>query len=169
MEKVERAYGGCWVWTAYVGANGYGRFYLDGRGALAHRWSYMHHRGPIHDGLVIDHLCRNKACVNPDHLEPVTPSENVRRGVGPQATREMRAAMPNCPNGHPYDEDSQPDSGGRRCQTCRKAGRQASYQRNREAVIQRAAEWRAANPERARQVGRESQRRHRARKKEQAA
>lgn len=74
----------CWVWNLAVMPNGYGQQAKPGgRGtALAHRVYYEEARGPIPAGLDIDHLCRVRACVNPDHLEPVTRSENLRRGLG---------------------------------------------------------------------------------------
>lgn len=81
---------GCWLWTGSR-RGGYGRAKLAGIGSIdAHRLSYEHHVGPIPDGLVIDHLCRNRSCINPAHLEPVTTKENIRRGdVGsPQAMRK---------------------------------------------------------------------------------
>lgn len=75
---------GCWVWQRARQANGYGRVGLrtttHNYDWVAHRLSWTHLRGPIPDGLVIDHLCRNRACVNPDHLEPVTQKVNVNRG-----------------------------------------------------------------------------------------
>lgn len=78
---VARQRNGCWNWTGGT-TKGYGSFSAVGRKKVyAHRFSWELHRGPIPDGLVIDHLCRNTRCVNPDHLEPVTQLENVRRAV----------------------------------------------------------------------------------------
>lgn len=70
----------CWQWTAYVDPAGYGRFGVERKADYAHRVSFELLVGPIPDGLVIDHLCRNRACVNPDHLEPVTELQNIQRG-----------------------------------------------------------------------------------------
>lgn len=71
---------GCWLWLGSLTDKGYGRFYMGGKRYLAHRYSYEHFVGPIPEGLEPDHLCRVPACVNPAHLEPVTRSENTRRG-----------------------------------------------------------------------------------------
>ena len=70
----------CWVWYGELNRNGYGRVWVQGKRLMAHRVVYESTRGPIPDGMVLDHLCRNRRCCNPDHLEPVTVKENTLRG-----------------------------------------------------------------------------------------
>lgn len=91
----------CWLWLGGRTPNGYGKFWLNGGTALAHRVAYKTTKGPIPEGLHIDHLCRVPLCVRPDHLEPVTPQVNTLRGIGP-ASRNARKT--HCPQGHPYSE-----------------------------------------------------------------
>jgi hypothetical protein len=108
----------CWLWTAScAGGTGYGQIYADGRPQLAHRFAYELLVGPIPDGLVIDHLCRNRACVNPAHMEPVTQRENILRGTGASA---RAARKTHCPQGHAYDSENTAikSDGTRRCKTC---------------------------------------------------
>lgn len=87
---------GCWLWTGTISASGYGRLKRQGRDIFAHRFAYELLVGPIPEGLVIDHLCRTRSCVNPDHLEPVTHAENLRRGKGHPTLRPGKK----CKNGH---------------------------------------------------------------------
>ena len=106
---------GCWEWRAGRGTGGYGKFNTGGnRGphVSAHRFAYEQLVGPVPKGLVLDHLCRNRICVNPAHLEPVTDRENVLRGVGITA---VNAAKTHCPYGHEYDVVWR---GRRTCKTC---------------------------------------------------
>ena len=100
---------GCWPWLAALDRKGYGAFYDGYRMRRAYRFGYEALVGPIPSGLELDHLCRNRGCVNPSHLEPVTHSENVRRGGN--------ALKVSCPTGHPYDRVD-PKTGGRRCRRC---------------------------------------------------
>lgn len=112
MDKVEILPSGCWKWTAYINADrGYGRFDLDRKKIPAHHASYILLVGEIPDGMELDHLCRNRWCVNPEHLEPVTHPENMRR------TRKAH-----CRKGHLFTpENTRDDSAGRRrCKTCEK-------------------------------------------------
>lgn len=104
----------CWEWTGRRQREGYGTLGIR----KAHRMSYELHIGPIPDGLEIDHLCRNRACVRPDHLEAVTHQENVLRGVGAPARLARRT---HCINGHPFTPQSTWLSSawkGRRCRIC---------------------------------------------------
>lgn len=111
----------CWSWVGPKRAGGYGRIKLDGKkDVLAHRWVYELLRGPIPRGLVIDHLCRNRTCVNPQHMEPVTARENTKRGdVG------WRRYVVQCIRGHPLEGDNLfiAKSGKRSCRSCRRAAK----------------------------------------------
>ena len=107
--------GPCWLWTAeYLMPNGYGQLGVGGAAGgmqYAHRVAYELLVGPIPDGLEIDHLCFVRHCVNPDHLEPVTHAENVRR---------QKARITHCPQGHAYDAANTHigKKGERKCRAC---------------------------------------------------
>lgn len=108
----------CWLWTKPVTDKGYGVYFHGKKRTLAHRFSYEMANGPIPKGLVLDHLCRNTLCVNPDHLEAVTQKENVLRGFGIGAKFARRT---HCNNGHEFNEKNTElrSDGGRRCTVCR--------------------------------------------------
>lgn len=103
MSKVHLAPGGCWDWTGALDRGGYGRTWSWTKVVAAHRLSYELRVGPIPVGLDLDHLCRNRRCVNPDHLEPVTRRENVLRGEGPSGQAARRT---HCPTGHALEGDN---------------------------------------------------------------
>lgn len=106
---------GCWIWQAAISPKGYGQFYFKGSMRMAHRCAYEIFKEPVSESLTIDHLCRNRACVNPDHLEAVPHVVNVRRGEPYNKTK--------CKHGHEYTPENTYFSpkGYRFCKTCRLA------------------------------------------------
>lgn len=118
---------GCWMWSKKVHSTGYAYTRVDGKMVRAHRAAYELLVGPIPEGLVLDHLCRNRSCVNPAHLEPVTQRENLLRG---NTTTARNAAATTCRLGHPLD-GRYPTRGVRYCKTCRRAEAKASRLRAR--------------------------------------
>lgn len=123
---------GCWLWFGDVDRDGYGRVRRDGHQVGAHRAIYEAMRGEIPDGLVLDHLCRVRCCVNPDHIQPVTNTVNILRGISPPA---MNAKKLFCLRGHPLKGDNCRNAAyGRVCRRCDSI-RSAASLRRRDPVI----------------------------------
>ena len=127
---------GCWIWIGCTNAGGYGQVRMSGRTKTAHRVIYELLRGAIPEGLDLDHLCRTRACVNPQHLEPVTRQINLLRGE--------RATPTHCKAGHPLVRENiyiyqrlnrlSPQV---RCKVCSRARSLAAYLRRTETTVTR--------------------------------
>lgn len=148
---------GCWNWTACKDRDGYGKITVDRSGKRAQRVSYEAFRGPIPSGLFTDHLCRNRACVNPWHLEPVTHTINQRRG---NTISSQYFGKTHCKRGHEFTpENTKPTPKGfRSCRTCyqmksiewvdnnrdrNRANQLAHYHLNRDRILANRRERRA--------------------------
>lgn len=109
----------CWPWPGCLDGEGYGVVRTEEGRRRAHRVIFEAVREPIPDGLVIDHLCRNRACINPDHLDPVPNLVNIARGVGPTAVNQRKDR---CINGHLFDDANTYvcRRGWRQCRRCHK-------------------------------------------------
>jgi hypothetical protein len=137
LNYVRHGPGGCWLWIGGKTRGGYGKFQLCSKTCLAHRVAYELFIGPIDCGLQIDHLCRNRGCVNPEHLEPVTCRENLLRGNTLQAEN---SAKTHCPKGHAYSpENTYRHKDGRRvCKSCRRLADNQDGPRERRKLYKRA-------------------------------
>ena len=122
-EKVTEV-GDCWEWTGNRDREGYGAAWTGASQLRAHRYAYEMMVGQIPEGLQLDHLCRNTSCVNPYHLDPVTPRVNTNRA---------RALITHCPRGHVYDEENTrlDKSGARKCRACARERQRARYHREK--------------------------------------
>jgi hypothetical protein len=122
--------GPCWVWLGAPSTSGYGYFWFDRKKRLAHRFSYELFVGPIPESLVIDHLCRNRMCLRPTHLEPVSDRVNILRGEAPAARNVLKDT---CFMGHPFDEENTfvDKNGDRGCRTCQRRRLKEWAEKNR--------------------------------------
>lgn len=129
----------CLVWIGATNNKGYGVVIVNSHTELAHRIAYEAHYGPIPDGLVLDHLCRVRNCVRPEHLQPVTQAENMRRGRSAAALQ----VGDTCQNGHHIADNellyTRP-SGATECLECRREGRRANRRGEFRPTQQKRAE-----------------------------
>jgi len=128
FEKVVE-HDGCWNWMAKKSKTGYGRIGVKGdKQDYAHRVAYRLMRGPIPDGLTIDHLCRNRGCVNPAHMEVVSSRTNTLRG---NSVGAINARKTHCKHGHEFTPENTYHSRGRKCRTCCLRLKAAQWRRNK--------------------------------------
>lgn len=116
LAKISISHDGCWEWTAHKNKNNYSRFFYDGDKVYGHRFIYKYFFGEIPKGLEIDHLCRNRDCVNPIHLEAVTHKENNDRG---NSLSGINSRKTHCVNGHEFTpENTSLYDNQRKCKIC---------------------------------------------------
>ena len=136
---------GCWLWTAAINEHGYGTLRLGRhkgktQNYLAHRFTFEFYNGPILDGSILDHTCRQRACVNPDHLEAVTHRVNILRGVGVSA---QNAKKLKCDSGHSLETAYLiGHRAHRKCRECQRANMARYYAKNRTNIRARRKKMR---------------------------
>jgi hypothetical protein len=135
LRNVERTES-CWIWTGSLHHAGYGQVMVKYRNLRAHRLSYYAWKGDT--DRILDHLCRNPRCVNPEHLEAVTYQENTLRGIGPSS---VNAKKTECRRGHSLAGAPISKNGERRCRQCERITCAAYQARNRELVRKRKREY----------------------------
>lgn len=141
LERINITESGCWIWTRAIASTGYGRTSKRSEPA-AHRLAYAVFRGPIPEGMHLDHLCRTRSCCNPDHLEAVTCRTNILRGTSPAASH---AQQTHCIHGHEFTESniyrtrSRPNV--RQCRECTKRRMRRQRTRRRQADADEVLPW----------------------------
>lgn len=136
---------GCWIFQGCRLKSGYGRTSWNGRLWLTHRVTYSILVGEIPDHLEIDHICKNKPCCNPEHLEPVTRSENLRRGTQWYHVLERECSKTFCPRGHPYNATNTyfTTEGHRQCRACKRIALDKYVNSHRAVINERARNYRS--------------------------
>lgn len=157
MEKVEKQADGCWLWIG--AADRYGRMRVGIKSLGAHVVSYRIFKGEIPDGHEIDHVCRNKLCVNPDHLRVVPHRTNVRYAHDREPDAHGNVTCPRCQNVYTLSDHPRGS-----CPECVKLNGRTYYRRNREKVLENVQRWKERNPDRERQRQRDYYLRNREKK-----
>lgn len=147
---------GCWIWTGTLNPYGYGVIVVGKKNKQAHRLMFELARGPIPDGLVIDHLCRNRCCVNPQHLEPVSAAENTRRARIAGRPEDTRFDDSVCKYGHRLTQDNifVGKNGYPVCKACKRLAQHKTRARRQAYRAEFQAQLSAKSSETPKQVGR---------------
>lgn len=135
----------CWLWVGAKNRDGYGNMRISSITVSAHRLVLLMHGHEIPPGMEVDHLCRVRNCVNPNHLEIVDHGTNIRRGMSGAHMTLRRMQAYQCPNGHEITDDLisvDKNTNGRRCRICSRNASKKAAAKNREKNLARAAEYR---------------------------